>query len=298
MEKRQEVLEQKRSALMEKREKAHEKRAEAHAERREKIAEQRSKSMEARQKRNALISERNKHLRMSEDSTRITIMFEDSVNRFNRASIFYSSERENKKFKVKKTIKIKMPKSMKIKMDVRHGEVKLAENTENIDAVLSHSRLWATTIDGDKTNINASYSPINVQYWNYGQLEARYSENVALKEVLNLKLVASSSNVTIDHLKRTAFIKNDFGPLQINQINDNFELLDVSLQNAELVCKTPEVPFTVYLNESYSEFSCPDNIAISETKNGGSTVHKGYYQSNTANKSIVLHSKYSEVTLE
>ncbi len=298
MEKRQEALEQKRSALMEKREKAHEKRAEAHAERREKIAEQRLKSMEARQKRNALISERNKHLRMSDDSTRITIMFEDSVNRFNRASIFYSSERENKNFKVKKTIKIKMPKSMKIKMDVRHGEVKLAENTENIDAVLSHSRLWATTIDGDKTNINASYSPINVQYWNYGQLKARYSENVALKEVLNLKLVASSSNVTIDNLKSTAFIKNDFGPLQINRIDENFELLDVSLQNAELVCKTPEVAFTIYMNESYSEFSCPDNIAISEIKNGGSTVHKGYYQSNAANKSIVLNSKYSEVTLE
>ncbi len=68
-------------------------------------------------------------------------------------------------------------------MNVRHGEVKLAENTNNIDATLSHASLLAATIDGDKTMVMASYSPVSVEKWNYGQLHTDYSENVDLKEV-------------------------------------------------------------------------------------------------------------------
>ena len=68
-------------------------------------------------------------------------------------------------------------------MNVRHGEVKLAENTKNLNATLSHSSLWATTIDGDETNILASYSPVEVKNWNYGQLETKYSKDINLAEV-------------------------------------------------------------------------------------------------------------------
>ena len=92
-------------------------------------------------------------------------------------------------------------------MNVRHGEVILAENTKNLSATLSYSSLLATTIDGDKTYIDASYSPVSVQKWNYGQLKADYSEKINIKEVENLTLNATFSDVTIDNLLHKAFIK-------------------------------------------------------------------------------------------
>jgi len=291
MEEWQRKMEGKRHETEERREEIHEKRVEAHGERMEKHAEERvahdQKGAEAHQRRmadyQALLAERNV----------------DRAAMRGKPNIFYfNSEGENRNYKVKKTIKIKMPKSTKIKMNVRHGEVKLAENTNNIDATLSHASLLAATIDGDKTMVMASYSPVSVEKWNYGQLQTDYSENVDLKEVLNLRLNANSSEVTIENLLKTAFIKNSFGPLLINTISRDFETLDVSLQHAELVCDLPETAFTVYVNGTKSKFTGPAELALHRTTDFGRVVHEGYSHNKDSGKSILINSNYSEVVLE
>ena len=116
-----------------------------------------------------------------------------------------------------------MPKSTTIRMNVRHGEVKMAGDTKNLNANLNHASLFAATIDGDNTKIVASYSPISVQHWNYGDLQVDYSEKVELQEVHNLYLSATSSDVAIDKLSKVAFIKNNFGPLSINPFQINLK---------------------------------------------------------------------------
>lgn len=140
---------------------------------------------------------------------------------------------------MKKTIKIKIPKGMKIKMNVRHGDVKLADNVWHMDAKLSHSSLWAASIDGDRTTIKTSYSPVNIDRWYLGDLQANYSENVTLKEVFDIRLNTTSSNVTIDKLIKKAYVKNDFGQLKIGSITKDFTDLDVTLKNAELTLIYP-----------------------------------------------------------
>lgn len=214
-------------------------------------------------------------------------------------NIFYfSTDGENKNFKIKKTIKIKMPKSTKIKMNVRHGEVKLAENTTNLNATLSHSSLWATTIDGDETQVSVSYSPVNVRNWNYGQLKTNYSKDIELREVGSLQLQATSSDVTIDKLLKRAFIKNDFGPLKIVSIGDDFEDMDVSLKNAELHFALPSVATSIYIKGNASEMVLPKNLTLTETKNGNTKILKGYHLSDNKDRSLVITSDYSEVTIQ
>jgi len=111
-------------------------------------------------------------------------------------NVYYFSEKGKKKnYKIKKAIKIKMPKTTRLQLNVRHGEVKLAEHTKNMNANLSYTSLHATTISGDQTKIVASYSPVTVKKWNYGQLETDYSDKVRLNEVQNLRLSANSSDV-------------------------------------------------------------------------------------------------------
>ena len=302
MEEKQEKITKKREEMMKKREEMMEKRNEKRKELQEKLAETRVKRREAQKERWALSLERKKANGLfGNDSSQVIIINGDSVNTYFRGgpSIFYgSSNGLHKNYKVKKTIKVKMPKGMKIKMNVRHGEVKLAENTKNLNATLSHSSLWASTIDGDKTTISASYSPVNVQNWNYGQLRAKYSDNVALKEVLNLRLDATSSDVTIDNLINSAIIKNDFGPLQIKSVSNNFSDIDIVIQNAELNCKTPNVPFTIYVNGTSSKLTTPAGITLDRTKNYTNTVHKGFFKSKNAGSSITINSKYSDVVLD
>lgn len=292
----QQKMESKREEMQAKREKMLEKRMEAHADRMENRSEAKSKLAE---KRADAHQKRMEILQSSRygDSTSPYFMQHNSGK--NRPNIFYfNSEDENRNFKVKKSIKIKMPKATKIQMNVRHGEVKMAGNTKNMNATLNHASLLAAVIDGDKTKVMASYSPVSVQHWNYGDLEVAYSENVELQEVLNLHLNATSSKVAIANLTKSAFIKNDFGHLTIQSISDDFETLDVSLENAALTCKLPTTAFKVYVNGTESEFAAPDILELEKIKDQGSIVYKGYQGDKNSNKAVTIHSKYSEVVLE
>ena len=215
------------------------------------------------------------------------------------SNIFYfSTDGESKKYKVKTNIKIKMPKSVKLKMDVRHGEVKLADNTRNINASLSYASLLASTIDGNKTNIRASYSPVVVQKWNYGQLKADYSDVITLKEVKELKLNAISSNVTIERLSDNVIVSNNLGSLLINSVGDGFSNIDISVENGEVDCSLPSVPFTIYVNETLSDFEYPEKLTLQSSKNMNNSVHKGYHIAKKDGKSINITSKYSDVVLK
>ncbi|MFC2146983.1 MAG: hypothetical protein WBM85_14955 [Eudoraea sp.] len=213
-------------------------------------------------------------------------------------TFYRSSEGEERNYKVKKTIRIKMPKSTKLKMNVRHGEVKLAENTRNMNATLSYARLLAYTIDGEKTNIVASYSPVSVQRWNYGNLNINFSEDVALKDVNILTLNATSSDITIDRLLKSAQIKNDLGALRINTIANDFKDLDISVQNGELVCRLPDTPYSITIDGTSSEYSGPSDLKLVSEKNGNSFVHRGYYMQKDSGKSIVIDSRYSDILLQ
>ena len=211
---------------------------------------------------------------------------------------YHSSDGKSGKFEVKRSIKIKMPKSVKLKMNVRYGEVKLAENTKDINATLSYARLHASTIDGDKTHIVASYSPVVVQQWNLGKLNTKFSGEIALKDVKYLTLDATSSEVTIDRLLKSANISNNLGSLYINSVAPEFSDMDISVQNGNLECKLPQTAYKITAQGSHSSFSFPNELTLRKTDKDYNTVHKGYHLAENTDKVIIINSKYSEVKLQ
>tara|TARA_R110002049_G_scaffold306173_1_gene504168 strand:- start:1915 stop:3360 length:1446 start_codon:yes stop_codon:yes gene_type:complete len=246
-----------------------------------------------------IILESKKALKENRDALKKAITISGDSIIFSRPNTFYfGTDGESKNLKIKKTIKIKMPKSATIKMNVRHGNVKLAENTKNMNANLSYASLLAATIDGTETFVNASYSPVVVNNWNDGYLEANYVKNLDLNEVRGLTLSAVSSNITIDKLLKTAFIKNDFGSLVINDIAPDFETLDVSVKNGELECSVPQTSYTIYIKGNASKVTAPANLTLSKTENQQMIVHKGYSGTKNADKSINIDASYSEVVLK
>ncbi|MEM9000490.1 MAG: hypothetical protein AAGB24_09520 [Bacteroidota bacterium] len=285
---------------IEERAKQREEQTERRNEEREQLLEEREREREerlklAQERREAAIErlQAEKERILKERSLIISNESDDAPNVF-----YFSSDGEDKRYKVQKTIKVKMPKATRIKMDVRHGEVKLAATVKNINASLSYASLLASTIDGGSTDIKAAYSPVSVQKWNYGQLKTNYSERVNLKEVGELKLNSVSSNVIIDRLIKKAHVTNNLGALQINSIADDFSDMDISIQNGELNCTLPTTPFVIYINETSTNFKYPNALAIGSSRNYETTIHKGYHINNNTKKSININSRYSEVVLK
>tara|TARA_R110000796_G_scaffold252631_1_gene389177 strand:+ start:56653 stop:58125 length:1473 start_codon:yes stop_codon:yes gene_type:complete len=290
--------------------KAHEKAREAQEKARvivyEKANEARVAAMQDKQqvlkeqlRKNAEVRKEQLYLRKGKgDTLRI-----DTLRRYYSTSpnvYYFSSDKKGatEKVKVKKYIKIKMPKSATLKMNVRHGEVKLAENTKNINATLAYSGLFAATIDGDKTQINASYSPVSVERWNYGKLKVSYADNVKLSQVNHITLSSTSSDVTIDNLLKNIYVENNFGALKIKAINTDFSAIDVSMKNGELICNLPETPFNILVNGENSKLTAPSSLTLTKTKNDNTVLCKGFNVSKSADKSITINSKYSDVVLE
>lgn len=195
------------------------------------------------------------------------------------------------KSNAKKTIKIKLPKDVKIKVDVKHGELKFASNVDNLNANLSYTKFMANSINGSETSINASYSPVNITYWNVGELNLNFVKSAEMKHVNRLVLTSNSSNVKIGNLTDNAIIDGNIGDLRILKVGDDFTSLNVNLQNADAIISLPKVDYNLQYKGTRSRLKHPkkgssENVSTFSTNN-----------SNT-NKTIVVNAKYSNVVMQ
>ncbi|WP_373074985.1 hypothetical protein [Zeaxanthinibacter enoshimensis] len=212
---------------------------------------------------------------------------------------YYSGEGEHKKFKIKKTIRVKMPKDLKIKMNVKHGEVKLASQTINLDANLSYASLQARTIDGSATNIHVAYSPVAVKLWKIGSLKTDFAGDVVLNEVHNLDLRANSSDVSIKSLLKTATIVNSLGSMNIGRISEGFDKVEINMQNGELKCSLPASAYKFTIEGSSNELSLPIFMTKArQNESGGFQKFQGFHLDKSSSKSLVIRTNYSDVNLQ
>lgn len=212
----------------------------------------------------------------------------------------FASEREGgagKPFSVRKTVRIKMPKGARLKLDVRHGEVKLAGNTLNARATLSYARFVAAGIEGPDTRIEARYSPVEVHRWNGGDLRTDFSEKVSLDEVSQLNLTSNSSEVTIKEILREASLQNRLGSLRIGAVGDNFRKLEVSVENGELVMPLPRGGYQVEVANNQSGIAYPDFITWLPDGGHKTATRRGFSHQKDSDRSIIIRAAYSDVSL-
>jgi len=184
-----------------------------------------------------------------------------------------------------------MPKGTKLKLNVRHGELKIVSVIHNLKADLSHSTLVAESINGSNTSINASYTPVLVTNWNAGELNLNYVNNAQLKSVNRLMLNSNSSNIIIGELIKNAIINGSFGDLEINKISNEFNNLNIVLENSDAFIKLPKTDFNLQYKGSHTRFQHPEK----ETKGNTSSFSTGNLSSN---KTIVINAKYSNIVMQ
>lgn len=269
-------------------------------EKRAKVIEKRAALMEERAEQRAEVQERRQEQIKERILAREDVQEAIRMSRANATPgvFYYNSGGKSTKYKVKKELKIKLPKSVRLKMNVKHGEVKLASLTKNLDASLRYASLLGQTIDGDHTTISAAYSPIEVQKWNFGQLNTKHSDAVYLKEVGELQYTLVSSDAKIGKVNSKIYVTNNLGKLTIAQLGPGFKDVDVSLVNGELNCKLPNTPLSVYVNGTASEVNCTKDLQLERTTNNATVIYKGYQQQKNGGGAITINAKYSEVVLE
>ncbi|GGX08903.1 hypothetical protein [Aquimarina muelleri] len=209
----------------------------------------------------------------------------------------YSSSRVNNNSTSAKTIKIHIPVKAKLRLNIRHGDVQLAEKSNNVKASLSHTKLSANVIDGDQTFIKASYSPVFVRQWNNGRLVINYVKNCRIQKAKSLTVNADSSNIFIQQLDKKGAISASFGVITIANLGESFSTLDLVVQNSDFKLNLPKIAFNLSYNGAQSIIALPKTMEISTRKNFGNVLVNGFQNSRSTDKMITINAKYSEVVL-
>ncbi|WP_152537432.1 hypothetical protein [Aquimarina pacifica] len=197
-----------------------------------------------------------------------------------------------------KVIKVLIPKEARLRLNTRHGDVQLAEKSNNVIASLSHTKLSANSIDGKKTFIKASYSPVVVKEWNEGRLVVNYVKNCRIQNAKNLLVNADSSNIYIQQLNENAAISGSFGVITIANLGESFSTLDLVVQNSDFKLKLPKTAFNLAYSGAQSVISLPPSLDINVRKNFGNEFISGYQNTRSTDKMITINAKFSEVVLQ
>ncbi len=209
----------------------------------------------------------------------------------------YSANRVNTN-NTSKIIKVHIPREAKLRLNIRHGDVQLAEKSNNVRASLSHTKLSANIIDGGQTFIKASYSPVFVRQWNQGKLVLNYVKNCRIQTAKNLLVNADSSNIYIQELNENGAISGSFGVITIENLGESFSTLDLAVQNSDFNLNLPKTAFNLSYSGAQSIISLPRTMEISSRKNFGNVFINGFQNTRSTDKMITINAKYSEVVLK
>jgi hypothetical protein len=197
----------------------------------------------------------------------------------------------------KRTIIIKMPKDTKTEINVRHGEIKMAD-AFNVKATLNHTPFTAERIDGGQTLINASYAPVVVKDWQYGTLYVKFVDKCEIETVESIQINANSSDVRVGRIGKEAFVTGSFGALIIGKVDSDFERLEVVLRNTDAAISLPNSSFSFLFNGKKSTLKYPKSLQISTSNEGQRVLAKGFHKSNTQSRNFLVNAEYSNLILQ
>ncbi len=200
--------------------------------------------------------------------------------------------------KATRNIRVKMPAGARLELDVRHGDVKLAQRTNNLKANLSHSSLTGNIVDGQNTEVKVSYSPVNIAQWNYGVLNAGYGQNIVINRARSIKLVSNSSDVNINEIGETAILSGSFGSLRIGKLSPDFKNLDITVKNSDLNLSLPQSALNFNYNGTQSKIDYPKVATVKSSSSYDNQLLNGFYQNSNSNRNISINATFSNIIIK
>lgn len=193
------------------------------------------------------------------------------------------------------TIYIKIPKEGKLNLTTRHGKVDIKQPVHDMNATISYAAFYAKEISGKETNIDIAHSPVQIDLWNSGNLNLRYTQNTKIDKVKAINLHAKTSNVYIKTLEGNGSLDGSFGTLHIDKLSENFETLAINLKNSELSLKLPDAAFHFNYNGTNSGVVYPKTVQAKVLNNSRNKLINGFNKTRNTNSSITINAAYSDV---
>lgn len=208
-----------------------------------------------------------------------------------------SGKNIKKKPEGKKVLIIRMPKSTKTEINVRHGEIKMAD-ASNVRATLNYAPFTAENIDGGDTYITAAYAPVVISNWGDGTLYVKFVDTCDLKNVKEINLTANSSGIYIGTLRSNAKITASFGTLRIDAMDTGFNKLNLVLDNVNAGINIPDTAFGLTFNGKKSTLRYNKNLEIASQKRQYDRVLvDGYYKTKDTEREMLISAAYSNLIL-
>ncbi len=207
---------------------------------------------------------------------------------------------DQNKSNIKKTIHIKLPKKAKLNLNVRYGEVTLAENLRNINADLNYATLSANTINGAGTEISASYAPVYVDHWRNGQLKLNHCRNIKIAKATKIDINAQGTDVIIGTLLDSGFIRSAYGDLEIQKLGKDLKSLNLIVDYGTARLYLPSSALDVsYTGNQQSVFSLSKKCKIiSDSNEGKRRVVKAYNQKQNSGNLLSILANYGELSIK
>jgi len=202
-----------------------------------------------------------------------------------------------KEVSAKKTLIIKMPRNTRTNVNVRYGELKMAD-AHNLRATLNYSPFVADRIDGGQTFINAAYGPVTVNNWDQGRLHLKFIDKCVINQAGTIELQSSSSNVRVNKLLTAAAMAGSFGDIQINGVADNFDSIRLDLDNSDAFILLPDSAFNFDFNGLRSTVLYPGSMTLDQAKRDGRVLLTGYKDRKNNSRTFVIRAKYSNVKMQ
>jgi hypothetical protein len=112
-----------------------------------------------------------------------------------------------------------------------------------------------------------------------------------LQDVNGLILNSNSSNIGIDKLSGNAVLSGSFGDLVIHNVSENFNNLNITLDNSDAAIKLPLGDFNLQYQGKQSQLQHPKNKE-------GQNVSSFRLGSLNSAKTIAINARYSKVVME
>ena len=145
--------------------------------------------------------------------------------------------------------------------------------------------------------MRVSYSPLQVNRWNEGTLVINDTKDCRINNVDRINLELISSELSINRIDSYGDLNSAFGKLYVNGVGKDFEVLTVSLDNADTKINIPQTAFQFSFDGKYSKLNARPVLHIKDSQSGNRTIKRGYYLNNNHAKSINIVSDYSTVIL-
>ncbi|MGO2359455.1 MAG: hypothetical protein ACTH6G_14295 [Mesonia sp.] len=123
-------------------------------------------------------------------------------------------------------------------------------------------------------------------------------KNSQIQKAKSIQLSSKGSDVNIGEIEKIGIVSGSFGELSIKRVSDDFEQLDISLENSDLILNLPKSSFNFTYNGSRSAIKIPKNLTTKKMDSYGNQLINGYYKSRNTDSNIMINAKFSDLIIK